>query len=96
MNWRQDTTLSDPEQACMWDSEYKAAQVSRTDFSNADQHPCPLAGQTPRHRPNGFDWTILPYDSPEQLNRLYAVELPILMTESMSNKVHGAHQDQDS
>ena len=51
MNWRQDTTLSDPEQACMWDSEYKAAQVSRTDFSNADQHPYPLEGQTPRIGP---------------------------------------------
>ena len=30
------------------------------------------------------------------LNRLYAIELPALMIESISHKVHGAHKGQDS
>ena len=30
------------------------------------------------------------------LNRLYPIELPARMTESISHKAHGAHKDQDS
>jgi hypothetical protein len=45
--------------------------------------------------PENVDQPILTYCKKPCASALYAIELPILMTESISHKVHGAHKDQD-